>query len=258
MNSLADEFAGKGLIVVGVTSDMDTEATDEWVRETGARYPYGYDEAGAMERKLGVRSIPHAVLVDPTGKIVYSGHPAGLDHELVTTATKNALQTPLWKNEAAKDVLLALRRKQYGAASQAAAQLGEKHDGPRILAYVEQRVEALVYAILEAQKEGDFLGVETRAKLAIESLAGTPKAKTVALILNELAEDEFAQRVITGQRELAALNAKLESTRSKALALELLAQFEALIRAYPDSIVARHGNEAAAALAKRLKVERKG
>lgn len=257
MNDLQQEFKGKGLVVIGVTSDMNKEATLKWCQETGTRYAWGYDVGGKIQNKLGVRGIPHATLLSPGGKVLYNGHPAGLDHELVAEATKDAIQKPLWSNKAAGDVLAALRKNELGKALVAASKLGKENEGEKIHGYVKRKVEAVVYGLFELHKQGDFLACHEGAEKAANSLAGTPDVDLVHQLIEDLAQDKEAQRIIEGQKELRTLMDRYKKLRSKADAKVVLQDLEAIIGRFPDTIISRQANKSADALAKRLKVERK-
>ena len=68
--------------MVGVTSEGESQ-TEPWVESKGARYAYAYDRGGKLSRALGVTGIPNAVLVDPSGTILWQGNPGSLTNELV-------------------------------------------------------------------------------------------------------------------------------------------------------------------------------
>ena len=72
-----------------MTSESESQ-TVPWVEKTGAAYPYAYDKGGKVARFFGVRGIPHAILVDPTGKVVWRDHPARLDAKTVEAALAGA------------------------------------------------------------------------------------------------------------------------------------------------------------------------
>ena len=93
-----EEFDGRGLSIIGVTGETDEdgrEKTVDWVEDKGVKYGYAYDEGLALFRSLGLNAFPSAVLIDPFGNIVYSGHPARLDNATIESALTDALPMPL-------------------------------------------------------------------------------------------------------------------------------------------------------------------
>ena len=89
LNELEEQFGGKGLSIIGVTSE-GAGPTEKWVAKKKAAYAYGYDKGGALKRELGVTGIPAAFLVDPSGKIVWQGHPSSLSSNLIEEHIKGA------------------------------------------------------------------------------------------------------------------------------------------------------------------------
>ena len=70
LNDLQDEFGERGLTVLAVTNE-GAKPTERFVESTRMAYPYAYDKKSALMRAMGVGPIPHAVLVDPSGTIVW-------------------------------------------------------------------------------------------------------------------------------------------------------------------------------------------
>ena len=68
------KYAGKGLKVVGVTVKDKPEASLAAIRELGINYDQIFDLEGIVCGKYPIEGIPHFFLLDPSGKIVLSGH----------------------------------------------------------------------------------------------------------------------------------------------------------------------------------------
>jgi thiol-disulfide isomerase/thioredoxin len=71
-NALHKKFSDK-LEVVGFVPESDADATDLKVE-----FPFAPDEKAKYQTALGVKSVPFVALMDPTGIILYEGHPAAL------------------------------------------------------------------------------------------------------------------------------------------------------------------------------------
>ena len=80
MVDLNKKYGDKGLQMLGVSLDSDLSRMKEVAKAKGFTWPQYFDGMG-WENKLwakwGERGIPFTVLVDPNGKVVYAGHPAG-------------------------------------------------------------------------------------------------------------------------------------------------------------------------------------
>ena len=77
LNELYDKYRDKGLEAVGVT-DEDAATIGSFVKDNPIKYHPAFDQGGKLAKHFGIRGIPHAMLVDKTGKIGWEGHPMTL------------------------------------------------------------------------------------------------------------------------------------------------------------------------------------
>ncbi len=77
LNEVYNKYKDRGLVVVGVTNEKP-EVIAEFVKKTPMHYTVAYDVGGKLSASFGIKGIPHAMLVDRTGKIVWEGHPMKL------------------------------------------------------------------------------------------------------------------------------------------------------------------------------------
>jgi thiol-disulfide isomerase/thioredoxin/Tfp pilus assembly protein PilF len=91
LTKLQKEFAGKGVVVVGVTKPdarNSLEGVEKFVSEKGATMDYrvAFDGDGktyeAFMKAAGQGGIPTAFIVDKTGTVAWIGHPMRLDRPL--------------------------------------------------------------------------------------------------------------------------------------------------------------------------------
>src|SRR5262245_44923612 len=94
LNELQDSLGGKGLTIIVVTDEGESD-TVKWIAAKKVKYAYAYDKGGKLKRFFGVQGIPHAVLVDATGTVVWDGHPASLDPATIEKALGGALPKPM-------------------------------------------------------------------------------------------------------------------------------------------------------------------
>ncbi|MCX6934939.1 MAG: TlpA disulfide reductase family protein [Verrucomicrobia bacterium] len=77
LNEIYAKYKDKGLQIVGIT-DEDRAKIKKFEKEVPIEYAVGLDANGKYAKPFGIQGIPHAVLVDKTGKIVWEGHPMSL------------------------------------------------------------------------------------------------------------------------------------------------------------------------------------
>ncbi len=90
MNQFHKEFKDRGLVVIGVTDEPETKAKP-YIERNKMLYPVAFG-GGAKEYKT--RGIPHSWLVGPGGKIVWKGHPGGLNASIIEKHIEGARMGP--------------------------------------------------------------------------------------------------------------------------------------------------------------------
>jgi len=96
LNSLYQKFGKRGVLFVGVTNEDDRTAITGFISSMGhsMTYPVAIDDSGDMaqyEQKYSIRGIPHALIIDHNGKVVWSGHPMQPDFEEKLDVVANEL-----------------------------------------------------------------------------------------------------------------------------------------------------------------------
>ena len=87
LNELYKKFHAKGLEAVGITKE-DEAVVKAFQKDLPMDYPVGIDKSGTISSSFGVRGIPHAMLVDKSGKIVWEGHPMKLQESQLEALVK--------------------------------------------------------------------------------------------------------------------------------------------------------------------------
>lgn len=96
LNELHDRFASRGLVIIGV-SDEHPENVKDFAKEHSMRYAVAVDRRKDLSIHFGIKSIPHALLVDASDRIIWEGHPSKLPDELIESAlsgTASAAPSP--------------------------------------------------------------------------------------------------------------------------------------------------------------------
>lgn len=73
---LHDQF--KDRLVTLAVSDEEPADVADFVRREGLKQPIGTDPAGRARDALQIRAIPHALLINPEGIVIWQGHPGAL------------------------------------------------------------------------------------------------------------------------------------------------------------------------------------
>lgn len=232
-----------------MTSESKSD-TEPWIAKHKAAFPYAY-EKGSVSRFFQIAGLPHAVLVDATGKVVWRGHPAGLQSSVVESAVRGALPMPMWEwTGEAKPVRTALMAKQYAKALEAAAKLTEAHQGPAIRAAIQAQIEGRVAAMKADSEAGNFLDAHESAKALVKDLAGLPEAQEAQARATGLEADKEAQTVIAGQKKVRKIrDGELRKKKEIQKAIEDLEKLQ-------DQYVGTHAAKEASELLERLTKKR--
>ncbi len=74
LNKLHDRWKGKDVAIIALSEEPAGEV-EKLIRQMNIRYVVGAGSLSSFD--YGVSSIPHAFVIDGSGKIVWSGFPAG-------------------------------------------------------------------------------------------------------------------------------------------------------------------------------------
>lgn len=113
LNELHDEYKGKGLVVIGLTSkdpNNSQKAVEEFVAKNGKRFTYRFaycddrDTDKAYMEASGQDGIPCTFIVGKDGKVAWIGHPMELDDVLPLVMDGK------WDGKKSVDALAAVRK----------------------------------------------------------------------------------------------------------------------------------------------------
>ncbi len=215
-----EKFDGRGLSIIGVTGETDEEGrekTVDWVEDKGMQYGYAYDEGLALFRSLGLNAFPSAVLIDPFGNIVYSGHPARLDSLTIESALIDALPMPLhaWGEELAP-VKSALAMGHYGPAKTAAAKLTGVEAAALMPAFIDRIVGVRVAGATALVEKLDVRGAMKALDGYEDAYAGLEGPLASMAALAEQLKGERAQAALVAQERVTAILGELQSEEAEA------------------------------------------
>ena len=87
VNEIHKKYEAKGLVVIGL-SDEPNQVIKPFAKAKNMEYNVGTDKGGKLSKELGLTGIPHAILVNKAGEVVWEGHPAGLKDEEIEKLLK--------------------------------------------------------------------------------------------------------------------------------------------------------------------------
>ena len=68
MNEVADSYAGKDVVVIGVNCDRDKSSAEKGVQDFGMKYPVAWDEGNSIQQCFGVDAYPTVIILDKNNK----------------------------------------------------------------------------------------------------------------------------------------------------------------------------------------------
>ena len=95
LNKVHDRLSGRGLTILAVTEGMPDQVRP-WVEEHGVRFAFatlGALDNEALRNALTVPGDPHAALVSPGGKVLWTGHPQALKEPAIRSHL-NGIKAP--------------------------------------------------------------------------------------------------------------------------------------------------------------------
>ncbi len=85
MVQINQTYSAKGLQIIGISLDQDQQAMIQTAKAKGFTWPQYFDGQGWQNKYAvgyGVQGIPYTMLIGPDGKVLWSGHPGGIDAPL--------------------------------------------------------------------------------------------------------------------------------------------------------------------------------
>lgn len=87
LNEVYKKYKDKGLEIIGVT-DEDLSTVNAFVRKIPIDYHVALDANGKFAKPFGIRGIPHAMILDKEGKVIWEGHPMSLPESQIEAVLK--------------------------------------------------------------------------------------------------------------------------------------------------------------------------
>ncbi len=136
MIKLNNQYASKGVQVLGISRDRDRRALDRFVNRNRMPWPQFYDPDGTakMSGKWGVTGIPTIFILSPEGEVLWKGHPARMDKPF-QQALRDHPPTPPANDDSPS---LAQQRDQAVISLRKARAVIDQGDGEQVLSLIAE------------------------------------------------------------------------------------------------------------------------
>jgi len=185
-------------VVLGVSNEPKKLVT-ETVQKTERKYAIAIVKGEKTDAFYGVKGYPSAYLVDARGRVVWAGHPGGLEEKTISDALAKAAvvgQLP----DAYKDINKQLQKLELGKAWDAAGKALASKSGDKDLERVRSEIEGALKkrmdqakAAAAAQDFGEAVDLYEEVMTDFEGMP-TVDAKTPhdAILADPNAKDDLA------------------------------------------------------------------
>jgi thiol-disulfide isomerase/thioredoxin len=225
-----EEYASKGLQIIGVSLDQSIGDMKPFISQNKMSWLHSFDGKRTLSKQFGVDSIPRVFLFSPDGVLRWTGHPARLDKELKDVFEKYPPQLVDAKVlETAKGILDDATKKADAGDTKAALRIMAKlpPEASQDKAFAESanglrgKLDAAAQEMLAAADKdieaGKFVPAAERLRDLSLSLGNLPigieaKKKLTAL----MSKPEVKQAVEAAQREAHASVAVGEAEKLRA------------------------------------------
>jgi hypothetical protein len=196
-------------------TDESASLTEPWIEKHSASYAYAYDKGGKLKRWFGVNGIPHAILVDATGTIVWTGHPGSLGEGDIEEHLAGTLAKPLFEwPAAAKGVARSLTKGDLAGALADARELSAEEGGADIVAQVQGLIEGRVARVEGWLAAGNYLDVVESGSELAKGLTGHELQAKVQELVAKVEANADAKPVVEAQKRIRKMRAKDPSKRN--------------------------------------------
>ena len=251
LNELHEKFEAEGLTVLAVTTE-DRAKVDAFVESTGATHPIVI-ESSDSGRAYGIGGYPASFLIDGTGSVVWSGHPAGVKDEQIQELLATLLPE-LPKSLSA--ISKAISKDKYAAAQKLVLKKQAVEDLPAeetealelVANWLDSRRASAKKRVERAMGKDDFYSAWVTWDEVADAWKGDPFAKEADAAIKALLAEKGPKTEIKAGKKLAKIKAKLTELGAK----KGIKQLEAFESKKYDGTLAQ---KEAAALVRRLKKE---
>ena len=198
---------------------------------------------------FGLGGFPSALLVDPSGLVVWKGHPGNLKGSDIEERLGAALKTPLfdWPDEA-KSARKAFAKGQMKKALEAARDV-EAGDLD-IAAEIQAVITGKIAALRAASERGDYLGVLDLGDRLKKELSGLPEGDEAKGLIDAVKDQDDFKAVVKAQKKIAKLREEVGELRKKDDADDILEDLREIMEDHPGTYAYEEAKELSAEVSK--------
>lgn len=90
LDSIYKQYHRMGFTLIGVNVEPDSNAANQWLKETPVSFPVLYDKESKVSKMYDVAGMPSTVIIDRTGKVrvLHRGYKPGDENEYLDSIRK--------------------------------------------------------------------------------------------------------------------------------------------------------------------------
>jgi thiol-disulfide isomerase/thioredoxin/outer membrane protein assembly factor BamD (BamD/ComL family) len=255
MVEMNEKYAGKGLVIIGISLDEDRQSMIRTAHDKGMTWPEYFDGTGwgnKFFKQYGGDGIPFTMLLSTKGTVLYAGHPAGGLDEAIENAFKTdppQLVDPKVLSEASSSLDRVESSIAAGDEKGAINLMAKVPPVARLDAKFAQRQDAVQKKLETAANsmlsevqtqidQGKYLDAVPRLKDLTAALTGLPEAMRAKMMLGTLmAKPDVRSAIDKADKESKAADAleiarKLQTQKKDELAY---ARFSDVVKFFPGT-----------------------
>ena len=236
LNATSARAEDQGLVLIGVTNEP-LDVVTEWVRLRKPTFPIAVVTGTKFDVALGVKAFPSGAVIDPTGKIAYTGfEPASAAAKAQSQAVKGSIWPPVFAKAIER-----LRARDLGSSFSELARLGASDLSPREASARErlsQYVQSEASDALSRARESAARGEIRAAVRAIESIASADPPLSATAAAAAFSKELRAMPNFDAEMEGGALYASAVAAAEAKLFLDAVNAFRAIVQKFPGSKIA--------------------
>jgi len=94
MNEIYQKYKDRGLVVIGISNE-EKDTVLNFMKSLPMNYSVALDPGSRFSGQFNVTGIPHALLVNSAGKIVWEGHPMSLETSEIDKLVASYVPSPV-------------------------------------------------------------------------------------------------------------------------------------------------------------------
>ncbi|MEZ6014459.1 MAG: hypothetical protein R3F49_05045 [Planctomycetota bacterium] len=240
--------------MLGVTSaSEDHDKTEQWIKDLGVEYTYGYFTGNALSEATEHKGYPHCALINPEGVVVWTGHPSALSKSTIEEHLKGASKYVMYGwSEEFEPVAKALVKLDYAKAIGEIEKLsGKGVEGTEaVKASVLGMLDGRIGEMTKAFEAGDYYAAQAAAEALNGKIKGLAQEATVASLLANLSSDKAIKEVLDGQTKLQKI--VQGELRKKKQIEDAIGRAQQIAKKYEGTIVERQAKDFVGKMRSRL------